>query len=494
MLDLGVVVAYLAILLVVSLRLSGRQVSSRAFLLGEGDLPWWSVCLSIVATETSTLTVLSVPGIAYGHGLVFVGLGIGYLFGRVLVAIFLLPLYARHGFVSAYQYLGQRFGRGLQRLAAATFLLTRLLAEAVRLAAAALPVAALLAASGLAVDPLWTMAVLSVLTAFYTLAGGVRAVVWSDSLQFGLYAGGALLGVVVLVHRLGFDAFGVAAAAGRLQTFERAAPVLSSPYAPLTALVGGAALSMASHGADQLMVQRVLACRSLRDARRALVASAVVVTALFAVLSLVGVLLWVRDHGTSLAALGLATGDQLYPRFIVDDLPAGLSGLLVAGILSATMGSLSAALAAMTASTLGDLLGRAPGEGGEGSEGGGLLLPRMLTLLWTGLLVATAWALTGGSQPMLVLGLGIAGYSYGALLGAFLLGRLDRKANGGDAVLAFVVTLAAMAALIALTQRAHRPIAFPWLVPIGVAICLVAGCGARICRTALRRPVRRHAR
>ncbi len=355
LLDLAVILVYLLAIAAIGLRLSGRQASATAYFVGERDLPWWAVCFSIVATETSTLTVISVPGVAYLGAFGFVELAIGYLLGRSLVAAFLLPLYMRGGFVSAYQYLRLRFGAGLQGVASVTFLATRLLAEGVRLFASAIPIKLLMDAIGVPADYITIIVVLSAVTVLYTYAGGIRAVIWTDAIQMALYIGGAVVCVLVLLEQVGFAGVGHAYAAGKFQVLNFAAPVLTSPFNWIAAILGGAVFSMASHGTDQLMVQRVLACRTLADGRRAMVGSAVVVMLQFALFSLIGALLWVHLGGRTPAQMGLRSSDGLFPRFILTELPPGLSGLLIAGILSATMGSLSSALNSMSNSTVADL-------------------------------------------------------------------------------------------------------------------------------------------
>lgn len=474
LLDPLVILFWLAALTLGSLKLSGalpgRRHASRTpedVLDAHRSLPAWAICLSIVATETSTLTVISVPGIAYGQGMVFVGLGGGYLLGRLVVARYLLPLYMRGDLASAYQYLALRFGRRMQRLASVTFLVTRLLAEAVRLFASTIPICALLVAHGVGLSPFSVLLGLTVLTAFYTAIGGLRAVVWSDAAQFLLYTVGAALCAALLWRQLTPEQLAALPASGHLLPFALHVPALTSPYAPLTALIGGAVLAMASHGTDQLMVQRALAARTLRDAQRAMVGSAVVVTLLFALLSLVGVFLWARASGAPLAALGLSSPDELFPHFIVNDLPPGLSGLLVAGIISATMGSLSSALNAMTASTFTDLFGVTRPSSRAVAWG--------VTALWAAALIAVACAFSSSSRSVLLFGFQIAGYSYGALLGAFLLGLLCRKVSEPVAMIAFFATVLVMALLITFVHPDGKTIAFPWLVPMGVAVTFSAG-------------------
>lgn len=467
LLDLLVILAYLVAIAAVGLRLSGRQASATAYFVGERDLPWWAVCFSIVATETSTLTVISVPGVAYLGAFGFVELAIGYLLGRSLVAWILLPLYMRGGFVSAYQYLRLRFGAGLQGVASVTFLVTRLLAEGVRLFASAIPIKLLMDAIGVPTDYVTIIAVLSLVTVLYTYVGGIRAVIWTDAIQMSLYIGGAVVCVLVLLGEVGLAGVGQAYAAGKFQVLNFTAPILTSPFNWIAAIVGGAVFSMASHGTDQLMVQRVLACRTLGDGRRAMVGSAVVVMIQFALFSLVGVLLWVHLGGKAPAEMGLRSADDLFPRFILDELPPGLSGLLIAGILSATMGSLSSALNSMSNSTVADLW-RAMGRAAD--EHATLRLSRALTIVWAVVMAVFASMFTNTKSQVVLLGLGIAGYTYGALLGAFLLGLVVRRANQRDAVAAFVATVVVMTIVV----RSYA-LAFTWYVPLGVIVTLVVG-------------------
>ncbi len=465
--DLAVIAAYLVLSAWLGLRLSGRQGGASAYFIGERDIPWWAVCFSIVATETSTLTVISVPGVAYGGAFGFIELAIGYLVGRSLVAAVLLPLYMRGGFVSAYQYLGERFGGGLQALASVTFLITRLLAEGVRLFASAIPIKLLMDAIGAPTSYTAIIVALSAVTVLYTCAGGIRAVIWTDALQMAVYVGGAALCVIVLLNETGWSAFGIAYAAGKFTVIDTAAPLWTSPFNWVAAIVGGAIFGMASHGTDQLLVQRVLACRSLADGRRAMVGSGVLVMAQFALFSLVGALLWVHLGGKTPAQLGMASSDELFPRFILAELPPGLSGLLIAGILAATMGSLSAALNAMSNSTVADLwrsLGRTRNDAAM------LLASRILTVVWAVVMAGFACLFTSTKSQVVLLGLGIASYTYGALLGAFLLGLLVRRAGQRDAVPAFIATIAVMSVVVHGTK-----LAFVWYVPLGTAVTLLVG-------------------
>ncbi|MFI8458110.1 sodium:solute symporter [Kitasatospora sp. NPDC085464] len=484
-LDLLVVVVYLVAIAVIGLRLAGRQRTAKDYFVGEGHMPWWTVSFSVVATETSVLTVISLPGGAYGgQGFGNVELALGYVIGRVVVATALIPLYKRGGFVSAYQYLGSRFGPGLQGLASVTFVVTRLLAEGVRLFASAIPIKLLLGEFGVHTGYRTIIIVLTLITVVYTYLGGIRAVIWTDAIQMGLYLGGALLTIAVLSGHVGTDGYARALDAGRFRLFDTdfaPAHVLTSPFALPTAIVGGAIFAMASHGSDQLIVQRILATRTLRDGQKAMIASGVFVTLQFAAFSLVGALLWSYNQGKSFKALGLGSSDNLYPDFILHGLPVVVSGLLVAGILGAAMGSLSSALNSMSNSTVADIIHSFFRS--TPSEEFLLRLARVMTLVWAALMAVFACAFSTSTGNVYLTGLTIAGYTYGALLGAFLLGRLVRRANGTDSVLAFVVTVAAMTYLVrgvkidVTTAAGTVPtaIAAQWLVPIGVVVTLAVG-------------------
>ena len=489
-LDLVVIVVYLVAIAAIGLRISGRQRSAREYFVGEGRMPWWTVSFSVVATETSVLTVISVPGGAYsGQGFGNVELALGYVVGRVIVATVLIPLYKRGAFVSAYQYLGARFGRRLQGLASVTFVFTRLLAEGVRLFASAIPIKLLLDELGVGTGYQVIIVVLTGITVLYTYLGGIKAVIWTDAIQMALYLGGAALAVLVLLGHVGGHGVAAAFHAGQFKVFDTdfaLRHVLTSPFALPSAIVGGAIFAMASHGSDQLIVQRILSTRTLRDAQKAMIASGVFVTLQFAAFSLVGALLWSYHHGRDLRALGLRSADDIYPEFILHGLPVVVSGLLVAGILGAAMGSLSSALNSMSNSSVADFIHgffrRPP------SQPAMLRLARVMTLVWAVLMAVFACAFSTSTGNVYLTGLSIAGYTYGALLGAFLLGRLVRRADETDSVIAFVVTLAVMTYVVRCVRidvttagsTVPSAVAAQWLVPLGVLLTLAVGGAASL--------------
>ncbi len=443
-LDFTVLGVYLVGVALFGLLTGGKQTSTSDYFLGGRSLPWWAVCFSVVATETSTLTVIGVPAIAYGGSLVFMQLTVGYLAGRIAVAAIMLPRYYAGDMATAYEFLGVRFGDGMRATASITFLITRLLADGVRLFATAIPIRVIAVEMGFDLSYGAIIAGIGLLTIGYTLVGGIKAVVWMDVIQMAIYLGGAIFAAAVLLGEVPAGWWGEAAAAGKTQLFDAGlgqtfSGWLTSPYVFWTALFGGAVFSMASHGTDQLIVQRLLTCRTLADSRRALVGSAFVVMAQFAVFLGVGLLLWAHYGGAGLAELGLTRADEIFPRFIIEGLPPGVSGLILAGIIAAAMSTLSSSLNSLASSTLFDLYERLGGRKLEGARA--LRLSRLLTLAWGIVFVGFAMLFTDTQNPVVELGLGIASFTYGGLLGAFVLGLVNRRARQLDAVAAFVATM-----------------------------------------------------
>ncbi|MFB6231747.1 MAG: sodium:solute symporter [Salinibacter sp.] len=511
-LDYVVITAYLLGVAVFGIWAGGSQASTDDYFLGSRDLPWWAVCLSVVATETSTLTVVGVPAVAYGGTLTFLQITGGYLVGRILVGVYFLPRYYAGELQTAYAFLGTRYGDNMQAAASITFLITRLLADGVRLFATAIPLKVVATMAGLEVTYFQVILVIGTVTAIYTLIGGIRAVVWMDVVQMLLYVGGALAAIVFLLGDVPAGWWSEAVAAGKTelidlglgQSFGR---WWTQPYTLVTAVVGGAIFSMASHGTDQLIVQRLLACRDEAGSRKALVGSALVVMVQFTLFLAVGLLLWVHYDGASLEALGLQRGDGVFPKYIVEGLPAGLSGLILAGIVAAAMSSLSSSLNALASSSVNDLYEWILGRSLEDQEGSALLVSRLLTLFWGVVFIGFASLFQDSNNPVVELGLSIASFTYGGLLGAFLLGLWHDGTRQRDALVAFIGSIAAMVLIIFCVYHsptegwtftlAHDPegwmpfllgpseayvseanlkgIGWPWYTAIGTVINLAAG-------------------
>ncbi len=495
-LDYAVIAIYLTGVAVFGIVAGGRQRSTPDYFLGGRDLPWWAVCFSVVATETSTLTVIGVPAVAYLGTLTFLQIAFGYLIGRIIVSIVLLPRYYRGRLNTAYAFLGNRFGDGMRGAASVTFLVTRLLADGVRLFATAIPLKVIAEMAGFSFSYFEIILVISLVTALYTLIGGIRAVVWMDVVQMGVYVGGAVWAAVLLLDGAPPDWWQEAAAAGKTQLVNLGAgPVewLTEPYALLTALVGGAVFSMASHGTDQLIVQRLLACRSEDDSKKALIGSGVLVIAQFALFLFVGLLLWSYYQGATVAELGLTRADEVFPLFIIEGMAPGISGLLLAGIIAAAMSTLSSSLNALASSSVNDLYERIAGRSLDEKQG--LRVSRLLTLFWAVVFVGFASLFQDTQNTVVELGLAIAGFTYGGLLGAFLLGLLNRRARQTDALIAFVVTIVFMTLVIfgvwhspaegwivvlgpsdaRVAEGGLQPIAWPWYTVIGTLVNLAVG-------------------
>ncbi len=459
-LDIVVIVTYLVAITTWGSWLGRGQTGGKDYFLGGRSLPWGAVTLSVVATETSTLTFLSIPGIAYLGSLVFLQLTLGYLVGRIVVAVVLVPAYYRGELSTAYALLETRFGPSVRRLASAVFMTTRLLADSVRLFATAIP---------LALITQWpypvSIAVIGTLTLLYTYWGGIRAVVWVDCVQMGLYLLGAVVTAITIQASApgGWSAILASAnEAGKLEVFDFSWS-LNQPYTLLAGLVGGAVFTMASHGTDQLIVQRLLTCRNIRDSQKALVASGMVVIGQFLLFLLVGIGLWGFYSGRTFGA-----SDEIFARFIVDEVPAGLKGLLIACILAAAMSSLSSSINSLASATAYDYW--APVAGAVNDEHRVLRAGKALTLVWAGLLVAGAIAFIPLSQETSAVetALGVAALVYGGLLGVFALGTLTRITGEMPAILGISLGISAVLVI-------RGDVAWLWYVPIGAGVTLAAG-------------------
>lgn len=475
---------------------AGKPATLEDYFVGGRQLPWWAVCLSIVATETSTLTVISLPGIAYGGSLVFLQLAIGYIIGRSVVAWWLLPKYADGKLLTAYQFLGERFGRNVQGLTSVTFLVTRLLADGVRLFATAIPIKVVLDLSGVAVGYWQIIVVLGIVTIIYTLVGGIKAVVWMDVLQMTVYVGGGLVALFFLASSVGGDIFGQLSQSGKTVFIDLdvgVGKILTTPYTFITAVVGGAILSMASHGTDNLIVQRLLTCKSLQDSRKAMIYSGVAVFVQFFLFLSVGLLLWLHYDGASLAGLGLQRGDELFPRYIVSELPPGVAGLLIAGIVAAAMSTLSSSLNSLASSSVVDIAKNFFGESVERIDD--VVLSRIFTFVWGLIFILFASSFADRNDPVVELGLSIASFTYGALLGIFVLGSFNNRINEVRSALAFIVTLVGMILIIKcvwysassgwtwnffpskeyIAMNDLKAVAWPWYTAIGASLCYLVG-------------------
>ena len=479
-LDIVVIVAYLAGTTVLGMWVGRRQRDAKDYFVAGREIPWWAVMFSVVASETSAITFISIPGLAYTTNLGFLQVAGGYLLGRIVVAYTLLPRYYDGELVTAYALLETRFGLATRRFTSIVFMVTRGLADSVRVFATAIPIALILKG---VIPQQYVMPtavlILGTLTIVYTYRGGMRAVVWTEILQAGVYILGGISAVVIL-GRLVPDGWStvweVAGAAGKLRAIDFYTG-FDRPHTIFAGLIGGAFLSMASHGADQLIVQRLLSSRSLRDARMAIIGSGIVVILQFTLFLLVGIGLW-----TLYAGKQFPTPDPIFPTFIIEQMPHGLVGLLLAAILAATMSTHSGAINALAAASTHDIYlpvtGRSPDD------------PRTLKV---GKLFALAWGviLTGGAllfpknqqTPVVVIALSIASFTYGGLLGGFFLGIFWKRARQRDAIIGMSVGIFTMAFVVFAKQLSGvlpflaplGKIAWPWYVLIGTTITITVG-------------------
>ena len=460
-LDFAIIAVYLAGITLFGLRFRKRQRSLRDYFLADRSIPWWAIALSIVAAETSTLTIISTPGLAYDTNLTFLQVVLGYLVGRIIISFVLLPHYFRGELYTAYELIERRFGRRLRSFTAGLFLLTRAAAEGVRVYAVSIVVGI-----ALGTGEVTSIAIITALTLIYTFEGGLAAVIWTDVVQTIIYVGGTIVGVFTILHLVpgGWDAIHIAAqSAGKLQIFDFT-PDFWRPYTFWAGVIGGAFLTTASHGTDQLIVQRLLAARNQKQSVTALLSSGIAIFILFALFLLVGVMLFVYYQVPS-ATFGKA--DRIFPTFIVSRMPHGISGLLIAAILAAAMSNLSAALNSLSSTSMLDFYLRANPQVDELRK---LRLSRVSTIIWAVVLSGLAILSLHKVSRVIEVGLSIASVAYGALLGVFLLGVLTRKTNQQGAMVGMLCGF-----LVELYIWLRTPVPWTWYVAIGTIVTFAVG-------------------
>ena len=460
-LDFAIIGLYLAGITLFGLRFRKKQRTLRDYFLAGRDIPWWAIAMSIVAAETSTLTIISIPGLAYDTNLTFLQVVMGYVVGRVVISFVLLPHYFRGDLYTAYELIERRFGRGLRSLTAGLFLLTRAAAEGVRVYAVSIVVSIALGTGEVA-----SIAIITALTLIYTFEGGLAAVIWTDVVQTAIYVGGTLVGLVTILHLVpgGWGAIHAAAAsAGKLQVFNFSGSVWI-PYTFWAGVIGGTFFTVASHGTDQLIVQRLLAARGQKQSATALISSGVAVLFQFGLFLIVGIMLWTYYRVPSVS---FGNADRIYPTFIVTRMPHGISGLLIAAILAAAMSNLSAALNSLSSSAIMDFYVAFRPRAEERQR---MQLSRLATFGWAIVLFALALIALYYHERVVEVGLRIASVAYGALLGVFLLGVLTRRANQRGAMVGMVFGFGMN---IYLWQFTRVP--WTWWVLIGTSVTFSVG-------------------
>ena len=394
--------------------------SSDDYFLGGRNLPWPVAMFSIVATETSVLTFISVPGLAYRGDWAFLQLSIGYIIGRIMVSIFLLPQYFKYGVSSIYEILGNKFGIEIQKTASGVFLITRVLADGVRFLATAV-IVQLVTGWSLPVSVI----IIGLVTLIYTLSGGIRTIVWIDSLQFILYLTGGILSIFFILNYLDhsfLSSIKYLYESSKLSIFDFYGNPLINPYFFISAILGGILLSFSSHGVDYMMVQRVLGTKDLSSAKKAMVGSGFFVAIQFIIFLFAGSLIFILFNGSELEQ------DREFTTFIINYLPVGVKGLLLAGVLSAAMSTLSSSINSLSSSVINDWMG--------GNKT--IKESQFISLLWGMVLILIALLFDESDSAIVIVGLQIASFTYGGLLGLFLLSRLDRKFNKYSLLLGLV--------------------------------------------------------
>ena len=461
--DYAVVFAYVVAITVFGSRFARYQRTTGDYFLTGRSVPWWAICFTVVATETSTLTFIGVPAAAYTGNMTFLQLAAGYVLGRVIVSVVFLPAYFRGELVTSYQLLQQRFGTAVKTVAAGLFLLTRSLADGIRLFATALVISIV---AGVPVS--MTIVVLGAAMIWYTMRGGVAAVIWTDVVQMFVYVAGALIIVVAVWQKLpgGMnDILRVGSAAGRFMVLDWSTDP-QRVYTIWSGLVGGIALTLATHGTDQFLVQRLLSARSPREASRGLILSGVLVFAQFVLFLTIGIMLFVLNEQTHFAA-GILRPDEILPRFIGTALPHGAMGFIVAAIVAA---ALSPSLNAMAATTINDFY--RPYASEATTEATLLRLSQRATVAWGVVQVGIALAAQNMRQSVLDAGLSVLSLTTGPVLGAFVVGVLTRRV-GSAAVL---VGMFAGAAVVSTTWWTGA-LAWTWYTFVGAAVTSTVAVG-----------------
>ena len=460
-LDGLIVVAYLVAITILGVHFRKQQRSIHTYFLGGKDIPTWALSLSIVATETSTLTIIGTPGIAFGGDLSFLQLVMGYLLGRIFISLVLIPAYFKGEMYTAYELMQRRFGTRIKHATASMFLVTRALAEGVRVLAIA-TVASVVLGTG----DILSIILISALTLLYTFEGGLTAVIWTDVVQLFIYLGGTFITFFVILGLIPGGWEGVLANSGHKLKLWNFSLDHTVPYTIWAGILGGAFLNTASHGVDQLIVQRLLAARKERDAKVALLSSGLIIFFQFGLFLLVGVMLfsYYLYHPQEAAP---AVRDRIFPTFIVQHLPHGISGLMVAAILAAAMSNLSGALNSLASTTVVDFY--KPFLRKQATEADQLWISKWMTLFW-GIVTVVLAIVSRGVQSVLETGLTIASITYGSMVGVFLLGVLTRSATESGAIVGMAAGLTSMLAVWYFSS-----IAWTWYVLIGTVITFSVG-------------------
>jgi SSS family transporter len=470
--DYLVIAAYLVAITAFGSWFARFQKTTRDYFLTDRSVPWWAICFTIVATETSTLTFIGVPAQTYAANgnMAFLQLAAGYIIGRFIVAGLFIPAYFRGEIFTSYELLQRRFGARVKTLSAVIFLVTRSLADGIRLFTTAFVIAIVTH-----VPVTWVVIVLGGAMIVYTMRGGVSAVIWTDVVQMFVYVAGAGVVAVALLDRIDGGWSEVVRVGRETGRFVAINPALnfSLPYTLLGATLGGVFIALSTHGTDQFLVQRLLSAKSQRDAARGLVLSGFIVFAQFVLFLLIGVMLYTYYQQVSLPQ-PLTRNDQILPIFVVSELQNGLAGFIVAAIVAA---ALSPSLNAMAATTVSDFY--LPYVNPAADQAAQMRVARLATVAWGIVQLAVAIGAQAMQQSVLDAGLAVLSLAAGPVLGAFLLGTLAPSIREREVFAGMIAGLVVITGVWWAT-----PIAFTWYLIIGsgttcAAAFIVRGTAAR---------------
>jgi len=465
-LDYAVVTAYLVAITLFGSYFARFQKNTRNYFLTDQSTPWWAICFTIVATETSTLTFIGVPASAYAGNWTFLQLAAGYVIGRLIVSVLFLPQYFRGALVTSYQLLQRRFGPSVSTVAAGLFLVTRSLADGIRLFATALVISIV---TGVPVP--WTVCVLGGAMIVYTVRGGSAAVIWTDVVQMFIYVAGALVVFFALLNQIpgGWgEVVRLGSAAGKFTVFDLSLDP-KKIYTLWAGLAGGIALTLATHGTDQFLVQRLLSADSPKSAARGLVLSGFIVFAQFALFLTIGAMLYAYHQHVPLTA-ALPRNDAILPQFIVERLPHGLIGFIVAAIVAA---ALSPSINAMAATTVNDFYLRYVNA--KPDEAKLLRLSKQLTVFWGIVQLIVALGAQWLDQSVLDAGLSVLSLTTGPVLGAFLVGVTTRRV-GAAAMIAGM----ALGSAVLVWAWWTAAVGWTWYALIGAAVSAAGALAASV--------------
>lgn len=466
-LDAAILVAYLAGVVLLGLWIGRGTRDFADYIVAGRNRPWWLILFSIVATETSTVTFLSIPGFAFSRDVTWLQIAFGFVIGRFVVAYLFLPRYFEGKLFTAYEVLDRRFGGATKQTASVLFIVTRSLADGLRLFLSSIVLQEM---TGLALH--WSVVIIGATTILYTFFGGIRAVLWTDLVQFAVYMGGAALALTILLGRLpgGWGQLvAIGGDAGKLRVFDLGLD-FSNPYGLWAGLLGGVFVTLGSHGVDQMLVQRYLCAESLKAARRAVWMSGFVVWAQFAFFLIIGVGLF-AFYELFPPAAAFERADRVFARFILDEMPTGLVGVLLGAVFAAAMSTLSSSLNSCATAAVNDLY--VPWKGGEVPAAHKLRVTRMLTVVFGGVQIAVGIAGQWVKQSVVASVLGVAGFTIGIVLGIFFLGIFTQRVGQRAALTGLVVGLAFMSWVFFATD-----LAWTWYALVGSGVTFAVGLAA----------------